>query len=173
MAGQKRVTKRKFAHELYPHADGYEVRPLSVEVPYRYARFVGFTVRGTDWFGMWQKGGDPARNMLTYVRLSEYAAAAEAALLADALLQGLTGDEAWEWVESRIGDDVECVYDRARHYGIDFDAIKPYPILDEPDHHDHHSEPDPRGRRFVTRVEGRESECPDCTELVDVESEAE
>ena len=31
-------TKRRYAHELYPHAGEYEVRPLAVEVPYLYAQ---------------------------------------------------------------------------------------------------------------------------------------
>ena len=43
-------------------------------------------------------------------------------------------------------------------------AIEPYPVLDEPDHHDHHGDPDERGWVTVTRVEGRESDCPTCTE---------
>lgn len=33
-------TKRKYAHELYPHPAEGEVRPLAVEVPYLYARAV-------------------------------------------------------------------------------------------------------------------------------------
>ena len=43
------------------------------------------------------------------------------------------------------------------------DELKPYQCGDEPTHHDHYSEPDSRGARFVDRVEGRESECDQCT----------
>ena len=43
----KRRTKRRYAHELYPHADEFEVRKLAVEVPYLYARAIGFEIEGT------------------------------------------------------------------------------------------------------------------------------
>ena len=64
----------------------------------------------------------------------------------------------------QVGD-----HDRAKHYGVPVEKIKPYPVLDEPDRHDHYGEPDARGWRTVTRVEGRESECPECCEPDDAE----
>ena len=45
----ERRTKRRYAHELYPHAAEGDIRPLDVEVPYRIARAVGFDVQGTGW----------------------------------------------------------------------------------------------------------------------------
>ena len=40
-------TKRRYAHELYPHADDFERRPLETEVPYLYARAHGIDIYGT------------------------------------------------------------------------------------------------------------------------------
>lgn len=45
-----RRTKRRYAHELYPHGEEFGVRPLETEVPYLYARAIGADVRGTGWF---------------------------------------------------------------------------------------------------------------------------
>ena len=52
----------------------------------------------------------------------------------------------------------EWAYDRADHYGVPCDRIKPYPCGPEPDHHDH------TGHGIVTRIDCPESECPTCTE---------
>lgn len=43
-----RRTKRRYAHELYPHEEG-TIRPLEVEVPYLYARALGLEIGGTSW----------------------------------------------------------------------------------------------------------------------------
>lgn len=45
-----RRTKRRYAHELYPHAEEWETPLLEVEVPYPYARAIGFDVLETGWF---------------------------------------------------------------------------------------------------------------------------
>lgn len=169
-----RRTKRRYAHELYPHPDEYEVRPLEVEVPYLYAMAMGLEVFGTDWFGLWSpelKATDPERAQLTIRLTTERTmaliAARQRALLADALLQGMGGQEAWEWTESRYSEDPEIVYERAVHYGVPVEQIKPYPVVAEVGHHDHRDEPDARGWRTVHRIEGKESECPDCTEPIE------
>ncbi|HOW00986.1 MAG TPA: hypothetical protein PLY19_05895 [Rhodoglobus sp.] len=163
-------TKRRYAHELYPHADEYEVRPLAVEVPYLYAQAIGHETRGTDWLTVWKGKGDKVGAILTAQRTMRMIDARHAALLADAIHQGLTGDEAWEWAASRSCDEEGgWVYDRAKHYGVPVEKIKPYPVLDEPDRHDHYGESDAHGWRTVTRVEGRESECPECCEPDDAE----
>lgn len=159
MTDETRRTKRRYAHELFPHPEEFEVRPLSVDVPYLYARMVGLDVWGTGWF-------DGEDRRLAGDRVNQFIAAVRIALTADALAQGMTGDEAWKWVNERIGDDNEIAYDRARHYGVDLDLIKPYPCGPEPQEHDHHGDPDARGWRTVTRVAGPESECDECTELV-------
>lgn len=160
----ERRTKRRYAHELYPHADEYEVRPLEVDVPYLYAIAIGHNVHGTSWFNF---DTDEERRR-AHDRTTALIAARQIALVADALLQGLVGDEAWEWAQERGWDETgEWIGERADVYGVDYTAIKPYPCGPEPDHHDHLGEPDSRGWRTVTRVPGKESECGDCTEPVD------
>lgn len=157
-----RRTKRRYAHELYPHAEEWEVRLLEVEVPYLYARAIGFDVRGTGWFDAEPKeSGARTHHMIDNHRI---------ALMADAIHQGLTGQAAWEWADSRMTDDGEWVYERAVHYGVDPDAIKPYRCGPTPGHHDHHSAPDAWGWRTVTRVPGAEEDCEECTEPVTAEA---
>lgn len=155
----ERRTKRRYAHDLYPHAADGEIRPLSVEVPYLYSRAIGLEVGGTGWFGLHgHENGD---------RITQLINAREIAFLADAMLQGLTGDEAWTWASERADDESgEWVGERAEHYGVDWNAIKPYPCGPEPDHHDHFDAPDARGWRTVHRIPGKESECDECTEAI-------
>lgn len=159
-----RRTKRKYAHELYPHADEGEVRPLALEVPYLYAQALGLNVWQTSWFDMREGDGLLASAYRTHLLI----AAREHALLADALAQGMRGDAAWRWAQERACDETgELVYDRATgYYGVDAEAIKPYPCGPEPAHHDHYSEPDARGWRTSTRIGCKESECEDCTEEI-------
>lgn len=164
-----RVTKRKFAHELYPHADEFEVRPLALEVAYLYAIMVGLSVWDSDWYDVGH--GRDAKNpvdrphiRLTNERIKAFIAAKEKALLADAMLQGMTGNTAWEWAMHRaVEDDSSSAYLRADFYNVPIEDIKPYWVLAEPDHHTHYGPADRRGWRTSTRVEGRESECHDCT----------
>ena len=165
-------TKRRYAHELYPHAGEYELRPLAVEVPYLYAQAVGLAIFGTDWFDAFKGKGDKVGAVLTTQRTMRLLDARHAALLADAIHQGLTGDEAWEWATSRYDEEGGWVYDRAKHYGVPVEKIKPYPVLDEPDRHDHYGWAEALGWRTVTRVEGRESDCPECCEPDEAEAGA-
>ena len=166
MGTEKRRTKRRYAHEIYPHAGEYEVRPLSVEVPYLYAQAAGLSLWGTDWFTL-NGSGDRPTALLAWRRSEKLMMARDTALLADALLQGMTGDEAWTWAMERAADEAaEIVYERAVHYGVPIETIKPYPVLSEPYRHDHRGDPAPGGGHYVTRVSGKESECPDCTEPV-------
>lgn len=159
----ERRTKRRYAHELYPHPAEWETPPLSVAVPYLYARAVGYEVQGTSWHGLmdaksFQEATD--RTMLLI-------AARQRALMADAMLLGLTGEEAWEWADQRSNDESgEWAFERAAFYGVPAYRIKPYPCGPEPDHHDHYEAPDARGWRRVIRTEGKESECAECTEPV-------
>jgi cytochrome c5 len=165
---EKLQTKRRYAHELYPHPDEGEIRPLAVEVPYLYARALGFRVDGTSWFEPFrdtttgevnrevaQRSGDRT-NLMIYAR--------QRALLADALLQGLSGEEAWAWAEEHDDVEGEWVWERAVHYGVDPDAIRPYPCGPEPDHHDHWTPRDANGVRTLIghRVVGKESDCANC-----------
>ena len=153
-----RRTKRRYAHEIYPRWSEYETRALAVEVPYLYAQAIGLEVWGTSCSSQSGEQFIDRTARLVYAR--------ERALLADALLQGMGGDEAWEWAESRADDESgELVRDRAEHYGVDYFAIKPYPCGREPEQHAHFT-PDTGRVRVVTIVHGKESECPECTEEV-------
>lgn len=171
-----RRTIRRYAHELYPHPGEGVVQPLADAVPYLYARAVGLTVRGTDWFDLGrapedrrdENGQFRAEFRLSVARTMEMIAAGSAALHADALLQGLSGEEAWMWAEERACEESgEWIWERAVHYGVPVDRIKPYPIITEPDHHDHKGEPAPGGGHYINRVDGRESECEACTEPIE------
>ena len=154
---EKRRTKRRYAHELYPHADEWETRPLEVELPYLYARAIGFEVQGTAWFDTISEQ--------TASRTMDLLNARHVALMADAIHQGLTGQEAWDWAVTRMDEGGEWAHERAVHYGVDPRAIKPYPCGPEPDHHDH-DEPIPGSQwSKVHRISGKESECDDCTEV--------
>lgn len=162
-----RRTKRRYAHELYPHAEEDEARSLEVEVPYLYARAIGFEVSGTGWFDVEPRSvaGDRTMELLEVRHM---------ALLADALLQGLAGQQAWEWAALRANEESgEWIGERAEHYGVDWTAIKPYPCGPEPERHQHLGEPDTRGFRRVTLIAGRESECVDCTEPQPIRSGSE
>jgi hypothetical protein len=155
-----RRTKRRYAHELYPHPKDGEVRPLEVDVPYLYARAIGLDVGGTGWFSQ------EARPIAIY-RTAEVVAARQQALVADALLQGLVGQDAWQWAMERADDEGgEHVWERATHYGVDTWAIKPYPCGPEPTQHTHWGPPDRHGFRVATPAPGPEAQCEDCTEPV-------
>ena len=163
----ERQTKRRYAHEIYPHADEGELRPLDVDVPYYYARATGLSVFGTGWHDAPWRDDEWAR-LAAGQRTELLIAHRHIALLADALKQGLAGQEAWDWAADYLWDETgECVGDRAEHYGIPFDRIKPYPCGPEPEHHDHLTDPAPGGGRYAERVTGKEAECVDCTEPVE------
>ena len=157
-------TKRRYAHELYPHPGEFEVRPLAVEIPYLYAQAIGLALDGTGWFDApWKT--DAWAKEASNSRVIHLIDAQRRALVADALLQGMTGDAAYGWAESRLDPDGGWVYDRAVHYGVPVERIKPYPCGPEPDRHDHMaSTGDVMGSGIVTRVPGKESECPTCCE---------
>jgi hypothetical protein len=165
----ERRTKRRYAHELYPMAQEGEVRPLTVEVPALYAAAMGHEVWGTGWFAGIRTDEYRQEAADRTVFLIE---ARQTAFLADALAQGLTGDEAWEWVVEHTADESgELAWERAEQYGVRPQAIKPYPCGPEPDHHDHFTNQDDRSG-IVTRIDGPESACPVCTEPVPAEEAA-
>lgn len=151
-------TKRKYAHELYPHPPEDGARPLAVEVPYLYARAIGYEIHGTGWF-------DVEPRSAAIERTEYLIAARHMALIADALLQGMAGDEAWEWAALRANEESgEWIGERSEVYGVPYFDIKPYPCGPEPEHHNHYGPENARGFRVVTRVQGKESECDECTE---------
>lgn len=118
---------RKYAHEIYPHNPDGIVRQLAEDVPYLYARALGFEVDDS-WHDA-LSSNDDARRALAMSRTNYLVAAREIALTADALLQGLTGDEAWKWSQERAEEESgEWIWERAVHYGVNPDLIKPYPM---------------------------------------------
>ena len=153
-----RRTKRRYAHELFPEGEMDEVRAVGVEAVYHYARAIGFDTQGTGWFD-----AGPGKHA---ERVQQLVTERQVALLVDAIAQGFTGQEAWEWAFWRAQDEAgEFIYERAVHYGIDPAKIKPYPCGDEPDYHDHRGPETITGWPILTRIEGKESECPECTEV--------
>ena len=150
-----RRTKRRYAHELYPHAEDGEIRSLQIEVPYLYALAVGLEVWNTSWFDTSTPEAIGRTGRLIDARWK--------ASLADALLTGFCGQEAWSWAARQVSDETgELVFDRAAYYGVQIEQIKPYPCGPEPSKHPHI---DP-ATHIVTYVPCAESECPDCTEEV-------
>lgn len=150
-----RTTKRKYAHELYPHAEQDEARPLSVEVPHLYALAIGWEVLDTGWA--------KADRELVSQRFHLLCMARERALLADAMFQGLSGDKAWRWVHEHLDESGELVWDRAVANGVDPNKIKPYPCGPDPtDHMCGHGLPEGCRRG----APGREDECPYCSEEI-------
>lgn len=152
-------TIRRYAHEIYPLAKEWEVRPLEVEAPCLLARVVGLSTWGTNF-----RHAD-AREQVA--RVEELVLTTELALLADALHQGLAGDEAWRFAQ--VGGDGQAAnekaYERAVHYGIRVGRIKPYPIGPELTTHDHMSSTgDATGSGFVTVIDMPEDQCPTCCE---------
>lgn len=162
-AETQRRTKRRYAHELYPHGEEFEVRPLEVEVPYLYARAIGFDVQGTSWF--------EDRGRTAVDRTNQLLDSRHIALMADAMHQGLTGQDAWAWAETRMDESGEWVYQRAAHYGVKPELIKPYAHGPEPDHHDHDEPIEGSKWTSVTRIQGKESECLACTEPIEEPSD--
>ncbi|WIE65934.1 hypothetical protein DEI99_005190 [Curtobacterium sp. MCLR17_036] len=163
----QRRTKRRYAHELYPEGGEWEVRPLTVEVPYLFARATGFEVDGTGWYDLLNGSDDDKRKVGD--RMVLLVNARRIAFLADAMAQGLTGDDAWAWAEEHAREESgELVWERAEHYGVRPQAIKPYSCGPEPDHHDHYTNQEHR-HGIVTRVDGTETACPICTEPIPAE----
>lgn len=154
-----RRTIRRYAHELYPHAADGETRSLAVEVPYLYARAAGLEVWDTGWFAAESaESGSRTMNLIDARRI---------ALLADAMHQGLTGDEAWAWADEYAWDEAgEMVDDRALRYGVPTNDIRPYLCGPTPTRHRHYSAMD-RGFQHVTYINGTEEACFYCTEPID------
>lgn len=166
-----RRTKRRYAHELYPHPGEFEdARPLEVEVPYLYAQAIGRQIWGTAWFDLMDRYEKGTLEFTLAAQLTSYRSillveTRQHALLADALLQGLSGDEAWKWAHDRMDEEGGWVWERAEHYGVPVEQIKPYPCGPERGEHDH---PVPHEKLGVVlqRIDCPESECEDCTEPV-------
>ena len=160
-----RRTKRRYAHELFPHPDEREARPLAVEVPYLYARAIGLGIWGTDWFDVLDRKDDSSHAAME--RTNSLVQATHLALLADALAQGLAGEEAWAWATERNDPEGEWRAERAEHYGVPIDQIKPYPVIAEGKWHYHHLMHESGKFTHSVRIQTPEPECEDCTEPVE------
>lgn len=160
-------TQRKYAHELYPLAKEDEVRPLSVEVQCQYALAMGFEVEDTDWFDLID--GSDAEKALAFARTDRLVDQRMHAFLLDALLQGKSGQEAFGWASERADDETgEIAWNRAVHYGVPVDEIRPYPVLAEAKRHRHWTPRNAHGCKvLIETVQIPESECPECTEEVE------
>lgn len=157
-----RRTKRRYAYELFPEPDEGAAHSLADGMAYLYARAIGFSVQDTGWTEIEPRtrAGDRVMQMLSYAQL---------AFLADALLQGMAGEEAWFWADQKSNEEVgEWLWERAVVYGVDPEQIKPYPCGPEPDHH-YHFDPARPGTRYLARAEVPESKCEKCTEPVEAE----
>lgn len=118
---------REYAHEIYPHPGEDDTRPLAVDVPYLYARALGYEP-SESWHDA-LTSDDITLRRLAMNRTMLLLAAREIALIADALAQGLAGDEAWKWAEERANEESgEWIWERAVHYGVNPEAIKPYSL---------------------------------------------
>lgn len=162
----ERRTKRRFAHELYPHPEEGEARDLAVDARYLLAMAIGTQV-DREWHDLVSEGGESAR--LASDRTMLHLATCDIAFLAVALADGRSGQDAWDWARRARGDEYdELIYEAAERYGVDWDTIKPYPIRSEPDTHEHWTERNAHGSRTLLdyRVLGKESDCDECTEPV-------
>lgn len=166
MTATDRRTKRRYAHELYPHPEDGEPRALAVDVRHALAMAIGSQV-GREWHDLMSEGGESAR--IASDRTMYHLALVEVAFLAVALADGLSGQAAWDWANSARGDEVDkLLYDAAARFDVDWDAIKPYLIRSEPDTHEHWTPRNARGVKTLLeyRVPGKESDCEACTEPV-------
>ncbi|PPH51220.1 hypothetical protein [Rathayibacter sp. AY1E1] len=158
----ERRTKRRYAYELFPEPEEGATHSLADGMPHLYARAIGFSVQDTGWTDIEPRtrAGDRVMQMLSYAQI---------AFLADALLQGMTGDDAWRWADAKANEEAgEWLWERAEVYGVDPEQIKPYPCGPEPEHH-YHFDPARPGTRYVVRADMPESKCELCTEPVETD----
>ena len=155
----QRRTKRRYAHELYPHAEEGESRPLAVEVPYLYARAIGLDVTDTGWF---DAGSIPRVD-----RMNQMIDARRIATMADAIHQGLSGQAAWDWVIQHSDPEGEWFHELASKHIEDMRSIKPYPCGPIPTKHEHWGEQMANGWSVIKMAPGPEDECDDCTEPIE------
>lgn len=110
------MTDLKYAHEIVPHPEEGEVVDLPILVRYHYTQAQA-----------WHLSFAESINGDFDFPLSQYLGHAHLAFLHDALLQGLSGQEAADWASVRHhSESAELVWERADHYGINPDQIRPY-----------------------------------------------
>lgn len=110
-----------YAHEIEPHPGEGETVPLDRLVRYHYAQALA-------WHLAFAKliADDYASGELD-LPLAQYLGHTQTAFLLDALAQSLAGQEAADWASVRNhSESAEIVWERAVHYGLNPDEIRPY-----------------------------------------------
>jgi hypothetical protein len=108
----------KYAHEVIPHPEEGETAPLETLVRYHYAQAEGWIKAFSDAIGASDYG--PAGADFT---LASFMGHMHRALLFDALAQGLTGQAAADWANTRNhSESAEWIWERAAAYGLDLEA---------------------------------------------------
>lgn len=116
------TTELKYAHEIVAHPDEGEAKPLDYLVRYHYAQAQAWHLAFAAVIA--EPEMDGARLDLA---LSNYLGHSHLAFLHDALAQGLAGQEAATWASELChSESPELVWERADHYGINPDEIRPY-----------------------------------------------
>ena len=110
-------TTKKYAHEIVPHLDEGETKPLDYLVRYHYAQAQA-----------WHLSFAEAINSGDFdFPLSQYLGHAHLAFLHDSLAQGMSGQEAADWASERThSESCELVWERANACGLPVDEIGAY-----------------------------------------------
>lgn len=115
------MSDQKYAHEIVPHPDEGESRPLGTVVRYHYAQALAWHLAFAEVIRVGELG--PRLDFA----LSQYLSHTHLAFLHDALAQGLADQGAADWAAVRIHpESPELVWERAVHYGLDPDEIRAY-----------------------------------------------
>ena len=113
------MTEKKYAHEIMPHPEEGEAKPLDYLVRYHYAQAMAWHLTFADVLDSPGPRFDLA--------LSQYLHHAHLGFLHDALRQGMDGQEAVGWVADRNhSESVEWVWERAVACDLNPDEIKAY-----------------------------------------------
>jgi hypothetical protein len=115
------TVEKKYAHEIEPHPEEGEAVPLDRLVRYHYAQAQAWHLAFAEAIS-----GDIGTAEFDFP-LSRYLGHSHLAFLHDALLQGLSGQEAADWASVRHhSESAELVWERGVAYGLNPDAIRPY-----------------------------------------------
>lgn len=113
------MSEKKYAHEIIPHPEEGEAKPLDYLVRYHYAQAQGWHLAFAEVLD------EPGPRF--DLALSQYLHHAHLGFLHDALHQGWAGQAAVDWVADRNhSESAEWVWERAIECGLSPDEIKPY-----------------------------------------------
>ena len=111
------MSEKRYAHEVVPHPQEREMKPLEYLARYHYAQAQGWVA------AVLGSGGDE----IDRLAVAQFLGHAHLGLLHDALAQGIEGQEAADWAAHRHhAESAEIVWERGDHYGVDMDSIKAY-----------------------------------------------